>query len=90
MRMIKVWHCEAWDEYLAWHDHDEAKWSKINDLIEAIERDPFRGIGQPEPLKHQSGTWSRRIDQRHRLIYRVRDAGGHRFLDILRCYGHYK
>lgn len=45
---------------------------RINQLIEAIGRDPFAGIGKPEPLKHQlSGYWSRRINEKHRLVYRV-------------------
>ena len=59
---------------------------RIVKLIEAIQRDPFEGMGQPEPLKHQlSGCWSRRIDREHRLIYEVTSSK----IKILACRGHY-
>ena len=59
---------------------------KILELIEAIQRDPFSGVGKPEPLKYLApGTWSRRITQEHRLIYLVRDDR----IDFLQARYHY-
>jgi toxin YoeB len=59
---------------------------RINTLIKDIQRTPFEGIGKPEPLKHQlSGFWSRRIDDRHRLVYAVEDST----LLIAQCRDHY-
>lgn len=59
---------------------------RINTLIEATARDPFAGIGKPEPLMgNLSGYWSRRIDETHRLVYAVDDAD----LDVIACRGHY-
>lgn len=57
-----------------WAENDRKLLLKVLDLMEAIVRDPFSGIGKPEPLKHEaSGTWSRRITKEHRVVYRVRD-----------------
>ena len=62
----------AWEDYLYWHETDRKQLKRINALIEDIRRHPFTGIGKPEPLKHQlAGFWSRRIDDRHRLVYAV-------------------
>jgi toxin YoeB len=62
----------AFTDYLQWEEEDEKIFDKINTLIKEISRDPFRGIGKPEPLKGDwSGYWSRRITQEHRLIYKV-------------------
>ena len=59
---------------------------KINDLIKAVRREPFEGIGKPEPLKHQlQGLWSRRIDAENRLVYEVDDDE----LRIIACRFHY-
>lgn len=71
--MIKSWSEEAWDDYMYWHDqNDKTMIKRINKLIRDIERNPFEGLGKPEPLKFQlSGKWSRRITDEHRLIYRV-------------------
>ena len=80
------WDEKAWNQYLYWHKTDKKIFKKINDLIKDILRHPYEGIGKPEPLRHDySGYWSRRIDQEHRIIYRV--SGGD--LRIIRCYGHY-
>ena len=55
-----------------WVETDRKTASRILDLIEAVLRDPFQGIGKPEPLKFElAGCWSRRITQEHRLVYRV-------------------
>ncbi|MDY0136484.1 MAG: Txe/YoeB family addiction module toxin [Thiomicrospira sp.] len=62
----------AWQDYLYWQTQDKKTLKKINDLIAEIQRTPFEGKGKPEPLKHAlSGYWSRRIDQEHRIVYRV-------------------
>ena len=80
------WEADAWDEYVDWQLIDKAILRKINQLIKDIQRQPFTGIGKPEPLKHDlSGYWSRRIDDAHRLVYRVEDD----ILTIVQCRGHY-
>lgn len=76
----------AWEEYTAWLVEDHAMLRRINQLIEAIGRDPFAGTGKPEPLKHQlSGYGSRRINEEHRLVYRVERET----LGIVQCRYHY-
>lgn len=63
---------KAWDEYLYWQKHDKAVLKRINTLIKEAMRDPFEGIGKPEPLKHGlAGYWSRRINDEHRLVYKL-------------------
>ncbi len=64
----------AWEDYVLWQTEDKRILRKINELIEAIQRKPFEGIGKPEPLKYDlAGFWSRRIDREHRLVYQVID-----------------
>ena len=64
----------AWNNYLYWEKTDKAKVKRINTLIKNIQRNPFDGIGKPEPLKHGlSGYWSRRINDEHRIVYKVTD-----------------
>ena len=63
---------EAWGDYLYWQAQDKRMVKRINELIEATKRDPFSGIGKPEPLKHAlSGFWSRRITEEHRMVYKL-------------------
>ena len=63
---------ESWNDYIWWQENERKKLQRINELIMDVKRDPFSGIGKPEPLKHQlKGCWSRRIDQEHRLVYEV-------------------
>jgi len=63
---------KAWDCYLYWQKTDKAIVKRINVLIKDIQRSPFQGIGKPEPLKHAlSGFWSRRINDEHRIVYKV-------------------
>ena len=63
---------EAWEDYLHWQQSDRKILQRINRLIAEIQRDPFAGIGKPEPLRHAlSGYWSRRIDDEHRIVYKV-------------------
>ena len=62
----------AWEDYLYWQKQDRKLAERINKLIETTARDPFMGIGKPEPLKHAfAGFWSRRINDEHRMVYRV-------------------
>lgn len=84
--MILSWAEPAWEDYLDWQQTDRKTLKRINTLIQAIQRQPFRGLGDPEPLKHNwSGYWSRRIDREHRLVYQVSDSG----LTIVQCRYHY-
>ena len=77
---------DAWEEYLYWQKTDKKLLKKINQLIKDIERNPHEGIGKPEPLKHRlQGTWSRRIDQEHRLVYMLVNED----LRIISCRYHY-
>ncbi len=77
---------KAWDDYLYWQETDRQLLKKINKLIKDITRDPFDGLGKPEPLKHElSGFWSRRITDEHRLVYEVSENS----LAIASCRYHY-
>ena len=85
--MILSFADDAWDDYLYWQQHDKKILKKINRLIKEIERGPFEGIGEPEPLKYNwSGYWSRRITIEHRLVYKVTDDA----LLIAQCRYHYR
>ena len=76
----------AWDDYIYWQGQDKKTLRRINALVEASARDPFDGIGKPEQLLgDMSGLWSRRIDERHRLIYAADDDT----LTVLVCRYHY-
>ncbi len=70
--MNLVFSREAWEEYLYWQQTHPEILKRINQLIKETMRDPYRGIGKPEPLKHAfQGYWSRRITAEHRIVYRV-------------------
>lgn len=63
---------QAWEDYLHWQKADRTKVQRINELISAIMRQPFDGTGKPEALRFQWAGWcSRRIDEEHRLVYKV-------------------
>lgn len=84
--MIISWAEKAWDDYLYWQQTDKKTLKRINLLIKAVKREPFQGIGEPQPLKHHwSGYWSRRIDREHRLVYKVTDEA----ITIAQCRYHY-
>lgn len=86
--MPKLWVDEAWDDYLYWLKQDKKTIKKINELIKDIERNGYEGIGKPEPLKHDlAGWWSRKIDEKNRLVYRLI---GNDTVEIMQCKGHYK
>lgn len=62
----------AWDDYLYWQQQDRRMAERINKLIKEAQREPFAGIGKPEPLKHAlAGYWSRRITDEHRMVYKI-------------------
>lgn len=62
---------KAYDEFVEWAETDRDVFEKIDRMLREISRDPFRGLGKPEPLKHKhKGYWSRRITSEHRLIYK--------------------
>ena len=86
--MRKTWTDAAWDDYLYWQQQDKKTLRKINDLVRDIERNGIReGIGKPEPLKDDlQGFWSRRIDEKNRLVYNQSPDGS---LCIIACRGHY-
>lgn len=80
----------AWTHYLYWAQSDALILARLNTLIEAIRRDPFKGIGKPEPLKHElKGLWSRRIDHEHRVVYRVSGPTSAQIVEIIQCRYHY-
>lgn len=67
---------DAWKDYCYWQSQDNKTLKRINSLIKEIQRDPFAGIGKPEPLKYDfQGAWSRRIDTENRLIYMLDESG---------------
>lgn len=85
--MRLLWEDRAWDDYLYWQTQDKKTLKRINALIKDIQRNPFEGIGKPEPLKgNLSGWWSRRIDDTNRIVYYQQEN----MLFIVACRGHYE
>jgi len=81
-----VWTSAAWQDYVYWQGQDKKPLKRINTLIQETVREPFTGIGKPEPLRENlSGFWSRRIDDTHRLVYTVENEN----LAIITCRYHY-
>ena len=81
------WDLDAWEDYLYWQEEDRKTLKRINQLMKAVSRNPFDGIGKPEPLKgNLTGLWSRRIDGENRLVYMVEEAK----VLIFACRGHYE
>ena len=81
-----VFELAALEDLAWWVEQDRRKALRVLELIEEVHRDPFRGKGKPEPLKHElAGCWSRRIDQEHRLVYQVEEKK----IRILACRYHY-
>lgn len=84
--MMLAWADDAWADYLYWQQTDKRILKRINTLLKDIQRQPFAGLGDPEPLKHNwSGFWSRRIDKEHRLVYRISND----MVMIAQCRYHY-
>ncbi|HCR0067179.1 TPA: Txe/YoeB family addiction module toxin [Enterobacter hormaechei] len=81
-----TWSEEAWEDYLYWQETDKRMVRKINELIKISCRTPFKGIGKPEPLKHNlAGFWSRRITSEHRMVYAITEEA----ILIAACRYHY-
>ena len=85
--MKKLWTDSGWEDYLYWQKQNKNIIKKINQIIKDIERNAFKGIGKPEPLKNNlSGWWSRRINNTHRIVYRIEKDN----LEITQCKDHYE
>ena len=83
--MKLIWSEEAWSDYQYWIENDKKNYKKVNQLIKDISRNQNSGIGKPEPLKYYDGYWSRRIDKKNRIIYRINEGN----IEIVSCRGHY-
>lgn len=85
--MRLLWEDRAWDDYLYWQTQDKKTLKRINALLKEIGRNPFEGIGKPEPLKgNLSEVWSRRIDGTNRIVYYEKDN----IIHVIACKGHYE
>lgn len=85
--MIKAWDDFACEDYLYWQKQDKKTLKRINNLIQDIDRNGYDGIGKPEALTgNLQGYWSRRIDEKHRLVYRIKNNR----IEILQCRTHYR
>ena len=85
--MKKLWDDDAWLEYMEWQNKDKAVLKKINRLIRDIDRNGYECTGKPEPLTgNLSGYWSVRIDDKNRIVFRIRDGS----LEIIQCGTHYR
>lgn len=80
----------AWEDYLHWQADDAKVLTRVHTLLKECMRDPFRGTGKPEPLSgNLAGWWSRRIDQQHRLVYRLSGKDDAQALEVAQCRYHY-
>ena len=78
---------EGWDDYLYWQGQDKKTLQKINRLLKDISRSAYSGMGKPEPLRdNMNGWWSRHIDDKNRLVYRIQENDN---IEIAQCRGHY-
>ena len=85
--MIKIWQDDAWEDYLYWQNQDKKTLKRINQLLKDIDRNGYEGIGKPEPLSgNLSGFWSRRIDDKNRIVYRIFNDR----IEIAQCGSHYR
>ena len=84
--MRLLWEDRAWEDYLYWQTQDKKTLKRVNTLIGEIKRNPFEGIGKPEPLKaNLNGYWSRRIDDFNRIVYFEQND----IIYVVSCKGHY-
>jgi toxin YoeB len=65
------WDEDAWKDYLYWQTQDRKTLKRVNTILTDIMRSPYEGIGKPEPLKYSNGYWSRRIDEKNRVVYKI-------------------
>lgn len=90
--MKLVFSDDAWDDYLSWQEHNDngRLLERVNQLIKETRRNPFKGLGKPEPLKGQlTGWWSRRISDEHRMVCRVTGKDAAQQLEIAQLRYHY-
>lgn len=86
--MLLAWTPQTWEDYLFWQATDKRTLRRINELLRDALRQPFAGLGKPEPLRFElTGCWSRRINQEDRLVYRLDGQGT--TLIVLQCRYHY-
>lgn len=84
--MNLLWTDAGWEDYLYWQNEDRKILKRINELIKDVNRNGFKGIGKPELLEgNWKGYWSRRIDSKHRLVYKMEDG----VITIAQCRSHY-
>ena len=85
--MNKNWLDNAWEDYLYWQKQDKKTLNRINQILKDIDRNLYLGIGKPEPLtKDLSGYWSRRIDEKNRIVYKIENNQ----VFIFQCGSHYR
>ena len=85
--MNKIWQDEAWEDYIYWQTQDKKTLKRINQLLKDIDRNAYEGIGKPEALNGSlSGFWSRRIDNKNRIVYRIVNNT----IEIAQCGSHYR
>jgi toxin YoeB len=89
--MIKLWQDEAWEDYVHWQTEDRKTLKKINKLLVSIDRNGYTCIGKPEPLKHDKrGYWSVEIDEKNRIVFRIKEIDNEKHLEIAQCGSHYR
>ena len=85
--MKKLWTDNGWNDYIYWQTQDKKTLKRVNDLLKDIDRNGYDGIGHPEALREDlAGWWSRKIDEKNRLVYRLTDEDS---VEIAQCKGHY-
>lgn len=88
--MKKLWYDLAWEDYLKLQTEDKKLLKKANAILKDIERNHYDGIGKPEALTEDlSGFWSRRIDLFNRIVYRITENDGEKYIEIAQCGTHY-
>lgn len=85
--MDKTWQDDAWEDYLYWQKEDKKMLKRINEILKDIDRNGYYGIGKPEALSgNLAGFWSRRIDNKNRIVYRIKNGQ----IQIAQCGSHYR
>ena len=85
--MKKLWHDQAWEDYLYWQMQDKKTLKRSNRILEDISRNGYDCIGKPEPLSgNLAGYWSVRIDEKNRIVFRLLDGDS---MEIVQCRTHY-
>ena len=85
--MHKIWHDNAWEDYLYWQTQDKKTLKKINSLLKEIDRNGYRCAGRPEALSgNLAGFWSVKIDEKNRIVFRIAEGN----IEIVQCGSHYR